>query len=125
MDLSQGGSVSAAVTIAAPLLVVLRAVGDFRDGQGLAKDLLGDKDARLRPVEHEGDEVLAWRTEDEAWLVKAILRPVRGGGMTAVTAIVAREHPGSLVGTRAKTTIKEALTRFRMWLETGEQARAR
>lgn len=137
LGLSEEAAASTAVTIALPLPQLLRAITDYRSdalvedhpGQGLARELLDDDQARFRPIEHDGDDVVSWRTEDGSWLVKLILRPVRGGRMTALTAIVAREDgrpaPMSLFGPGRRTRLKQALTRFRMWVETGELARAR
>jgi hypothetical protein len=136
MGLAEGSAASTAVTIMAPPSGVLRAITDYRaealvedrPGQVLARELLGDDHALFRPIEHDGDEVVSWRTEDDAWLVKLVLRPVRGGGMTSVTAIVAREDdrpaPLSMFGPAKGEGLRQALTRFRMWVEAGEEARA-
>lgn len=69
---------------------------------------------------------MSWRTADDDWLVKVALRPIRGGQTTAVTAIVARSDDRRVhFRTSAQGRLSQALSRFRMWLETGELARAR
>lgn len=124
--LAEGSAISTAATIAAPVPRILDRVAATTEGEALARDLLGEDAASFRPIEHLGDDVVSWRTEDETWLVKLILRPARSGRMTAVTAIVAREDDGSIhFRSRARTRLAQALTRFRMGLEAGELARAR
>lgn len=124
--LAENSAISTAATIAAPVPQVLDSLALSQDGEALARDLLGDDQARFLPIEHQGDDVVSWRTEDDAWLVKLVLRPVQGGRMTAVTAIVAREDDGRIhFRSGAQGKLGQALTRFRMWLEAGELARAR
>lgn len=125
-SLSEGSSISTAATIAAPVPRVMQCITDRSEGEALARGLLGDDAAEFRAIEHQGDDVVSWRTADDSWLVKLVLRPVRGGRMTAVTAIVACEDDGSSqLRSGATAALGRALTRFRMWMETGELARAR
>ncbi|RYI32827.1 MAG: hypothetical protein EON48_04150 [Acetobacteraceae bacterium] len=133
LGLADAMAASTAVTVALPLTEVQDAIARERPeeggGQSLAHALLGDDKAGFQPIEHQGDDVISWRTEDGGTLVKLILRPVRGDRMTSVTAIVAREEGSSLrlplFGATQRTRLKQALTRFRMQLETGETAQAR
>lgn len=132
----EGAAQSAAVTLALPPRAVFDAIGAYdvgatagdAPGLPLARALLGDDATRFDPVQHDGADVVSWRTEDGSCLVKLVLRPARGGGMTSLTAIIAREDDRTIprpgFGTGAKTRLRQALTRFRMWVETGELARA-
>lgn len=122
--------VSTAITVHGTPEVVLAAL-DTAIGKGLAQGMIGAPESQLHRVPHDTPDVLSWRTEDGSTLVKLMLRPARGGRMTAITGIVSVEDAGvltrlgSALGKGPHIALKHALTEFRMRFETGETARAR